>query len=68
VSDKNGNGKSNFSDWRKANRLTLQTASLAAALLAPFALFFSLSAGWAALSVILFGVIMISMLLAWWAG
>jgi len=68
VGEKNDNGKVNISDWRKSHRLSLQAVALAIALLTPFALFWSLNAGLVPVAVILFGLIVLSMLLTWWAG
>jgi len=51
-----------------ARRLQIQTLALILALLAPFGLFFALSAGQTTLALLCFALIVASMLLTLWKG
>ncbi len=51
-----------------ARRLQIQTLALTLALIAPFGLFWALSAGQVALAIFFFALIVASMLLTLWQG
>lgn len=53
---------------KAARRLQIQTLALALALIAPFGLFWALSAGLTALAVLFFALIVAGMLLTLWKG
>jgi hypothetical protein len=54
--------------WRKQHRFQLQSAALILALAAPFALYWALESGQAALAAACFAVIALSMAVVAWAG